>query len=189
MKAVYACAVHNSEQKQNVLCLRERKRTKTWPNEEKRYFILCVHFSLSLCVCVIEMTDLPFWTKRALSVYCAYSNGLVQIREWQLNDDLRVKAKKRKKKLCTPVAFTLLARVCLNHQPIPDVMIREPSEICGVSDDDMNNSPGTRHWECSLILYSKDRDQLLLMLIKDDCLRCSDMFFTFKYYSKLISGL
>lgn len=51
MKAVYACAV-NSEEKQNVLGLRERKWTKTCKNEGKRYFILCVHFSLSVCACV-----------------------------------------------------------------------------------------------------------------------------------------
>ena len=163
-----------------------RKWTKTWHNGEN------LVLSVLLCVCVCNWDDLPFRTKHALSGYCAYSKGLAQMGIWQPNDDLTVKAKESCALRTTPSTFTLsdhICRGCLNHQTIPDVMIREPLEICGASDEDMNNSPGSRHWECSLKLYSKDRDQLLLMLIKEDCLCCSGMFFTFKYYSKLISVL
>lgn len=60
MKAVYACAVHNIEEKQKVL--RDRKWKKPWKNEGRHYVILCdIRIrSASLCACVIEMTDLPF---------------------------------------------------------------------------------------------------------------------------------
>lgn len=87
-----------------------------------------------------------------------------------------------------PFSLEASATCVWTTQPA-QMLLREPSEVCGASDDDMNNSPGTRHRERSLTLDSKDRDQLMVMLIKDNCLRCSDMFFTFNYYSKLISDL
>lgn len=57
MKVVYACAVHNREDKHNVLCLHERKWTKTWQKEGKRFFISGVSFSLSVCACVCDQED------------------------------------------------------------------------------------------------------------------------------------
>lgn len=92
------CAVDNSEEKQNVLRLRERKWMKTWRKEGKRCFILWV----CVCVCVMEMIGLPFWTRRALSFYCAKAT------------QRRFNSKGKKKVQCavwtTPAAFTLLAR-------------------------------------------------------------------------------